>query len=158
MDNKNFIGVGGLVVLNDRYLLVKHTYGEYKGLWILPGGHVEAAEHIDEAVEREVFEETTIKAFAKQIVSVRSRVRSENCTDCYIVFQMEYVSGTPLSDNNENDAARFFSIEEINCLENIVVLARIIINSHHKKSLSNIPRNIEITPYKNDNKILKLFI
>jgi ADP-ribose pyrophosphatase YjhB (NUDIX family) len=158
MDNRNFIGVGGLVVKDGRYLLVRHTYGEYRGLWILPGGHIKPGEHIDDAVKREVYEETGIEASARMIVAVRSRVRCDTCTDCYIVFEMDYLSGSPAPDNHENDRALFLSIDEVNSLKNIVALARSIINEHHEDRLSDIQRNTSIEPYDSGNRMLRLFL
>ena len=44
------IGVGGVVIHEEKVLLVKLTYG-HKG-WILPGGYVKSTETIGKAVRR----------------------------------------------------------------------------------------------------------
>jgi 8-oxo-dGTP diphosphatase len=46
------IGVGGVIIEENKVLLVKLTYG-HKG-WILPGGYVKSTETIAQAVTREV--------------------------------------------------------------------------------------------------------
>lgn len=52
---------GGFLVQNHRALLVKH---KKLGIWLAPGGHVEAGELFHQAAEREVFEETGIRVRA----------------------------------------------------------------------------------------------
>jgi ADP-ribose pyrophosphatase YjhB (NUDIX family) len=158
MTQGNFIGVGGLVVRDNGYLLVRHTYGEYRGFWILPGGHVEAGEPLHKAVEREVLEETRIKAQSQGIVTVRSRRRSFSTTDCYIVFLMKYIEGEPISDKNEVDDARFFTFEELSSLDNVVVLSRIIVQEHARGNLRFLPRNTKHAPYLPDKEEAQLFM
>ena len=131
----NFIGVGGLLYWNNSFLLVRHTYGEYKGMWILPGGHVDTGEHIDDAIVREFKEETNLTVRPKGVIAVRSRIRNESCTDCYVVFSLEYIEGQLKSDGFEIDAAQFFTLEEVLKLDPIVPLSKILIQSYAQKSL-----------------------
>jgi len=49
----------GYVVRDGRTLLVKH---KKLGMWLPPGGHIDEGEHPDEAVLREVLEETGLTA------------------------------------------------------------------------------------------------
>jgi len=158
MTQGNFIGVGGLVVRDNSYLLVKHTYGEYRGFWILPGGHVKAGEPPHKAVERELLEETSVVTQSQGIVTVRSRRRSPSTTDCYIVFLMKYIEGEPISDGNEVDDARFFTFEELNSLDNVVVLSRIIVQEHARGNLRFLPRNTKHVPYLPDKEEAQLFM
>ncbi|MEW9121069.1 MAG: NUDIX hydrolase [Thermotaleaceae bacterium] len=154
----NFIGVGGLLCKEDKYLLVRHTYGEYNGQWILPGGHVKPGEHIDNGIIREFKEETDLDVKPLGILSIRSRIRQVDCTDCYIVFLLDYVSGCAKSDNYENDSVQFFTIEEINHMDNIISLSKIIINTYHQEKYSCLSASQVHEPYLPDNKILKLFL
>jgi len=147
MSHENFIGVGGLVVKSNSYLLVKHTYGEYNGSWIIPGGHVKAGEPLHVAVEREVREETSVKALSQGIISVRSRSRGPSTTDCYIIFLMKYCEGEPLADNYEVDDARFFTFDEVNEMDNIIGLSKIVIRQHAFNTLRFLPRNTDHDPY-----------
>jgi len=58
MDNYNFqIRATGILVENETVLLVKQKISSGRA-WSLPGGRVEAGETLDEAIVRELFEET----------------------------------------------------------------------------------------------------
>ncbi|WP_298238252.1 NUDIX domain-containing protein [uncultured Algibacter sp.] len=46
---------------NISVLLIKRKYDPFKGQWAIPGGFVENNESLEDAVERELFEETGIK-------------------------------------------------------------------------------------------------
>lgn len=46
---------------NISVLLIKRKYEPFKGKWAIPGGFVENDESLEDAVERELFEETGIK-------------------------------------------------------------------------------------------------
>lgn len=53
-------GVYAVIVKNESILLVKKTRGPYIGLWDLPGGRIEPGESDEDALVREVKEETGI--------------------------------------------------------------------------------------------------
>jgi ADP-ribose pyrophosphatase YjhB (NUDIX family) len=54
------VGVGALVTLNGRVLLVKRSNPPGKGKWSVPGGHLELGENIYHAAARELEEETGV--------------------------------------------------------------------------------------------------
>lgn len=90
--------VAGVVLRDGKVLLVRHTYGAGKGMYIVPGGYVEYNESPQEALVREYLEETSIQVEPKEIIAVRF-----NNHDWYVVFRAEYVSGVAKTDNDEND-------------------------------------------------------
>src|SRR5436853_4592893 len=65
-----FLGVGALIILENKILLVKRGREPLKGEWALPGGIVETGETMVEAVKREIFEETglTVEPHTQAIV------------------------------------------------------------------------------------------
>lgn len=125
---QHVIGVGGIVIRNNRVLMVKLNYGHLTGRWVLPGGHVDLEENLDAAVEREVFEETGIKARARGVVAVRSLLRSDARVEVYIVFLMDYLTGEPTRCPEENDAVKYFTQEEVIKNQNATPLARAIVS------------------------------
>ncbi len=50
--------VGALVLQGDEVLLALRDHDPFSGKWCIPGGHVEFGEHPEDAVKREVQEET----------------------------------------------------------------------------------------------------
>ncbi|WP_411842506.1 NUDIX domain-containing protein [Salinicoccus sp. HZC-1] len=105
------VSVGALVVKEDKLLLVRRSQNPGKGKWTNPGGFVEQTELIEQAVIREVQEETGIKAKVKSIVTLGDfpgRVHN-----VYITFLLEYVEGEPQPDEEEVDGAGFFSLKEM---------------------------------------------
>jgi 8-oxo-dGTP pyrophosphatase MutT (NUDIX family) len=62
----------GYVVRDGKTLLVKHRK---LGMWLPPGGHIDDGEHPDEAVLREVLEETGLEA--EFVVAPRAPVMAE---------------------------------------------------------------------------------
>ncbi|MEI4804348.1 NUDIX domain-containing protein [Bacillus sp. NPDC077411] len=87
---KVWLAVSGLVITSDgRWLVVKKKYGGLKGKWSLPAGFVNEGETIDQAVQREVLEETGIATSVKGIMSVRSGVIQGEISDNMIIFLLE---------------------------------------------------------------------
>lgn len=97
----------GIVVRGGKVLLVRHTYGAGRGMLIIPGGYVKNGETPQAACEREIFEETGVKAKPQGIVGVRF-----NLKDWYVVFAAEYISGAAHSDGDENSEAVWIAMDE----------------------------------------------
>lgn len=104
------IGVGALIIKEDKVLLVKRAQEPGKGFWTNPGGYIEQMEPIEETIVREVLEEAGIHAKVKSVIAVRDQPREIH--NLYIAFAMEYVSGEPIPDGDEVDEAGFFTLEE----------------------------------------------
>lgn len=108
------IGVGGLVVnQSGEILMVRHTYGEFNGQWLLPGGHPEVDETLEDAVKREVWEETGITASVLGLAAVRQRLIAPDHQEIYLVFHMEPLAGHPVSDGRENDRACYWPLQSV---------------------------------------------
>ncbi|WP_246427991.1 NUDIX domain-containing protein [Paenibacillus phyllosphaerae] len=105
------IGVGALVLKEDKVLLVRRAQEPGKGYWTNPGGYIEQLEPIHETIEREVLEESGVEAVASRIVAVRDQPRGIH--NVYLAFAMDYIAGEPVPDGVEVDAAGFFSLEEM---------------------------------------------
>ena len=61
MEDRPMIGIGVIVIKNNKVLLGKRKNSHGEGTWCFPGGHLEFNEEIEECGKREVLEETGIK-------------------------------------------------------------------------------------------------
>ncbi|MCX2727967.1 NUDIX domain-containing protein [Thermomicrobium sp. 4228-Ro] len=106
------VAVGGIVQRERAILLVRQRYGPSRGLYLFPGGLVEPGETLDQAVVREVAEETGITAAVHGIVGLRTRCDGDR-NDTYVMFLLDWLAGEPQPDGHEIDDARFFTLEEL---------------------------------------------
>lgn len=108
-----WLGVAGIVKREDTYLVVKKRYGGLKNKWSFPGGFVEMGETIDQAVLREIREETGIDCRIKDIIGIRSGVIKERVSDNLILFELEYEKGTISVDTSELLEAKWLTKQEL---------------------------------------------
>jgi ADP-ribose pyrophosphatase YjhB (NUDIX family) len=55
---KIHLGIYGIYVQKDKILVIKKNRGPYEGMYDLPGGRIEPGETLNEALDREILEET----------------------------------------------------------------------------------------------------
>jgi 8-oxo-dGTP diphosphatase len=76
------LGVGALIFDRQRVLLVERGRPPLAGEWSLPGGLVETGERLEDAIVREVWEETGLRVEAASIATVFERVMLDDAEDC----------------------------------------------------------------------------
>lgn len=111
------IGVGVLVQKDDRFLLIKRGQEPSKGVWTVPGGHVELGESLEQTAHREIAEECNIKIDALKLLDIFEFIRyGENNRIRYhyvvIDFLAHYMDGA-LKAQDDIDEARWLRKEEI---------------------------------------------
>ncbi|MGQ0798175.1 MAG: NUDIX domain-containing protein [Methanobacteriota archaeon] len=122
------VGVGAFLVRDERLLVVRKTYGPWRGRWAIPSGYVEPHESVVETLEREVLEETRIRGRPEALVAVRHMVGPE-ANDTFLVFTMRYVSGEPRPDGREVSEAGFVPIEELVSSEDAAPFTKAVLSS-----------------------------
>lgn len=116
--------VTGILVKNDdgKILLVKKPdgVGPYPGTYLTPGGGIKTGESADEAVQRELYEETGIKAINIKRVMFDDDVTEnwEGVKTHYVMllYTGEYISGELKPTENDDDnleVIKWFSPEEV---------------------------------------------
>jgi 8-oxo-dGTP diphosphatase len=68
------VGIGAIIVQDDRILLAKRGSEPGKGKWSVPGGLVELGEKVEKAVVREVKEETNLDVEVTRLVDAVNNI------------------------------------------------------------------------------------
>ena len=115
------VAIGAVVIRNGAVLLVRRSKPPSEGLWAIPGGSVELGESLQQAAERELFEETGVRVragtpcFAFDAVhrDADGRIRFH-----YVIVDLraEYLSGEP-EPRDDALEARWIRPEEIGALD-----------------------------------------
>ena len=110
------VGVGAIIFQGESVLLVKRDQEPGKGQWSLPGGVVEVGETLIEALQREIYEEVSIKIEIGDLVRLLDRIiydLERRVQFHYIIadYWGWIVSGQLQSGSDVSDA-RFVELEE----------------------------------------------
>lgn len=103
------VGVGAVVVHDGRVLLIRRAKEPLSGRWVVPGGTVELGETLEEAVSREVLEETGILVRPLEVMTVFDRIERRDGGVAYhfviVDYRCAFVSGALRAASDAQDAA-----------------------------------------------------
>jgi 8-oxo-dGTP diphosphatase len=68
------VGVGGVVIDNQRALLIRRASPPLEGQWSIPGGMLELGESLEQGVARELAEETGLDVKVTELLEVFERI------------------------------------------------------------------------------------
>jgi 8-oxo-dGTP diphosphatase len=115
--DRPIVGVGAVVLDGDRVLLVKRAHEPLKGHWSVPGGAVDVGELLQDAVAREVREETSLEVRVGPVVEVLERIRRDS--DGRVEFHYVLVDylctpvGGMLTAASDAEAARWVAMNDL---------------------------------------------
>ena len=72
------VGVGAVVVRANKALIIKRAHEPRKGEWSLPGGLLELGESLQDAVRREIKEETMLDVSIGPVIETFDRVHRDD--------------------------------------------------------------------------------
>jgi 8-oxo-dGTP diphosphatase len=111
------LGVGALIFKADRVLLIERGKEPLKGQWSLPGGAVETGERIEDAIIREMVEETGLEVTPTQIAVIFERIMydAENLPEYHYLLIDFFcdVRGGNLRPGDDCSNAAWFTFDEI---------------------------------------------
>ena len=99
----------------EKILLVKEGLKKCYGMWNLPAGSVENFEKITDGAIRETLEETGLKVKLTGVLPIGQKIINDK-TFISVRFIAEIVEGEIVYDNEEIIDIKWFSIEEIQAL------------------------------------------
>jgi 8-oxo-dGTP diphosphatase len=76
--SRPIVGVGGVVFVGGRVLLIKRRFEPLAGRWSLPGGALEVGETLAEGLAREMKEETGLDVVVGPVVDVFDRITRDD--------------------------------------------------------------------------------
>ena len=85
------VTIDAVIMRNDKILLIKRGVEPFKGFWALPGGYVEWDETIEDAVKREVIEETGLSVKSLKMIGIYSdpKRHPRQCIDVAYAAEVE---------------------------------------------------------------------
>jgi len=102
--------VVAVVLYRGEVLLIQRNVEPGIGAWALPGGHVERGESVEQAVEREVQEETGLTTKISSLIGLYSESENPVVIAAYVA---DFVDGEMNSESFEVQAVGFFSLEAL---------------------------------------------
>lgn len=107
------LAVGAVVTAGGSLLLIRRGRPPGQGRWSLPGGRLEANETLEDAVRREVREETGLDVEPTGLLGTAER-RGDGWHYVILDFTAVIVpNGQPLVAGDDAEAARFVPLDEV---------------------------------------------
>lgn len=111
------VAVGALVIKDQKVLLVKRNQPPAKGLWALPGGKVNLGETLQQAVIREIFEETAVTIIPGQPIYTFENIQRDENGDVqfhYVIVDLfAQFEGGELKAGDDAAEVGWFSLDEM---------------------------------------------
>lgn len=115
------VGVGILLIRDNKLLLVKRKYDPDAGYWSIPGGHLELGEKVIAAAEREGFEETGFKVKVTKLAGIIDKIMYDDHDKIeyhyvlinYFVDQVEGDKNQPPIPDTDALEAKFVPFNEL---------------------------------------------
>lgn len=94
MDKKPKVGVGVIIIKENKVLLGKRKNSHGEGSWCFPGGHLEFNESLENCAKREVLEETGIEIKNIRFGTITNDIFKDEGKHYITIFMLcEYDSG-----------------------------------------------------------------
>ncbi|MCX8094297.1 MAG: NUDIX hydrolase [Candidatus Goldbacteria bacterium] len=106
------VAVAAVCFLNNGIVFIKRKYNPCKGLWTLPGGFVEAGETIEQALKREIKEETGLKIKKNKLLKVIT-VKSKICKSIILFGFFVEVANNRLKAGDDAQSIKIINVNKL---------------------------------------------
>jgi 8-oxo-dGTP diphosphatase len=120
------VGVGAVAVVNQEILLVRRGHAPSEGLWSLPGGRVEWAETLVEALEREVLEETGLQVEVGDVAGVVERIYADEDMHYVIIDYFVNLAGGKLRAGGDANEVAWVSLQDLGTINVVPRLIEVL--------------------------------
>ncbi len=123
------VGVGAVILRGDSVLLIQRGTPPMVGEWSLPGGAVEVGETLEEAVKREIKEETNLTIEVGPLLDLFDRIQRDGDRVAYHYIIADYLawrSGGNLRPSSDVRAARYVARPQLSCYNLTATAQRVI--------------------------------
>jgi 8-oxo-dGTP diphosphatase len=104
------LAVDGLIFEKGKVLMVRQAHYPFFGYWVLPGGHVEYGETVEEAIKREMKEELGIPVKIEKLIGVYSDPKRDPRGHTVSVAYLLKRGKGRIKLNKESSEFKFFSL------------------------------------------------
>ncbi len=110
---KPSLTVDGILVMDEKVLLVKRGREPFKGMYALPGGFVDYGEKTEDAIVREMKEETGLEVEVEGLLGVYSDPHRDPRGHTVSVVYVLRLKGGKLSAGDDASEAAFFPLDSL---------------------------------------------
>jgi len=106
-------------ILNDdntKIFLIKRGTEPYRGLWMMPGGHIKIEETAEECLKREIMEETGFDIKIDKLFNVYSAIDQDPRHRALVIFYVTHINGEEnqkFMPNIEAQEGKWFDIMQV---------------------------------------------
>src|SRR3989338_5845451 len=122
MDKPLTVAVG-MVIDNEKILLLKREKEPYRGLWSLPGGKVKKDEHVSQAAIRELEEESGIKCKIEEYLGYISEHLMESgvIKEHFLIHAYKLSSDKTDTKEGVEGELKWFNLQEMDSQKDTII-------------------------------------
>jgi 8-oxo-dGTP diphosphatase len=109
--NNRRVAVDALIFQNNKILLIKRAVEPFKGFWALPGGGIDFDETAEEALQKEVIEETGLKLLSAKFLHIYTDPKRDPKQVITLSYYVE-AEGQPKAGDDAKEY-RWFDLQKL---------------------------------------------
>lgn len=105
------------VIFNPEGKILLCKSHKWDNKYVIPGGHIELGEKMEEALKREIFEETGLNIYDIKLVSLKESIYSDKFHEKKHFIFIDYICKTDSTNVSLNDEAEEYEWADIERIE-----------------------------------------